>query len=460
MIAATGSCLLLAACDDGVINPVGNTILPDEDKITVYADTFQITASTVKYDSLYARTNSGFLGEFYDPLYGRLKSDYICQFYCEDGFRFAHTPDNGQIDSVTLALDYDQWKGDPSIPMQISVYPVVRQLTKNFYTNVDPTAFCDMQSPLASQAYSARSGTVIDSTTTTTTVSYLWQHTFPLPVEWGQKIYDETIDNPSSFDNQEAFNRFFPGFYITTDYGSGNILYVYTTQISVYYHYTLQSSAGEDSIVNTREVFNVSKDVIQLNRFLNTNTEQLLEDNDEYTYLKTPAGIFTRLVIPSAEIGKILKNRVVNYVSVNLKYMPQEDWLYALTPPPYLLLIPEDSIGTFFENRNIENNVTSYISTYAVSSSSSVGYNESGRVYPFPNLSNLLTYHIGLNPDEDLRLLAVPVNRTTGVYSNGYSSSYTYTTALSHYLAPSGLKIRKDGDHMKGVIISSYLNNK
>jgi hypothetical protein len=448
-----GCCLLLAACDDGIINQVGNSILPDEDKVPVYADTFQIIASTVKYDSLYARTNSGFLGEFYDPLYGRLKSDYICQFYCEEGFRFYQTPDNGQIDSVSLIILYDQWKGDPGIPMQVSAYPVVRQLTKNFYTNIDPTAFCDMRNPVISQAYSAQSGNIVDSLTT----GYIREYRFPLPVEWGQKIYDETINNPSSFNDQESFNQIFPGFYITTDYGSGNMLYVYYTQIRINYHTTLQSSAGEDSIVNATEVFNVSKDVIQLNRFQNTNTEQLLEANDDYTYLKTPAGIFTRLVIPSVEIGRIIENRIINYMSLNLKYMPQEDWLYALTPPPYLLLMPEDSIGTFFENRNMENSVTSYISTY--SGSSTVGYNESGRVYPFPNLSNLLSYHIALHPDEDLRMLVVPVNRSVAT-STSYGSSYTYTTALSHYLAPSGLKIRKDGNHMKAVIISSYLDNK
>ncbi|MDR2120933.1 MAG: DUF4270 domain-containing protein [Tannerella sp.] len=450
--ALTGLCgLLLASCDDGIMDPVGNTILPDEDKVTVYADTFQIIASTVEYDSLYARTNSGYLGEFYDPLYGRLKSDYLCQFYCKEGFRFYQTPDNGRIDSVSLVIMYDQWKGDPNIPMQISAYPVVRELTKNFYTNIDPTVFCDMRTPATSQAYSAQSGTIIDSLTTTGT--YLREHKLPLSVEWGQKLYDETINNPSSFNDQESFNRYFPGLYITTDYGSGNMLYVYYTQIRINYHTTLQSSAGEDSIVNITEVFNVSKDVIQLNRFQSTDTEKLLENNNNYSYIKTPAGIFTHLVIPSVEIDKILKNRIVNYVSLNLKYMPQEDLPYALTPPPYLLLLPEDSIGTFFENRNIENNITSYVSNY--SGSSSVGYNEAGRVYPFPNISNLLSYHISLKPDEDLRLLVVPVNRTVGT-----SGSNTYTTALSHYLAPSGLEIRKDGDNMKGVIISSYLYGK
>jgi hypothetical protein len=432
---------------------VGNSILPEDDKVTTYADTFQIIASTVKYDSLYARNNYGYLGEFYDPLYGRLKSDYICQFYCEEDFSFEQTPSNGTIDSISLILQYYQWKGDGTSPMRMTLYPVNQQLPKNFYTNIDPAAFCDMQHPTASHAYSAQSGR-LDSIVSSTDVTYYQEQIFLLPTELGQKIYDETIHNPSSFKSQEAFNQFFPGFYITTDYGSGNLLYIANTQMKIDYHYTLESSTGTDSIINMTEVFNVSKDVIQLNRFQNTDTEQLLEDNDDYTYLKTPAGIFTRLVIPAVEIGKIIENRIINTVSVSLKYMPEDDWAYALTPPPYLLLIPEDSIGTFFENKNIENSITSYLSTSTTSTS--VGYEESARTYPFPNMSNMINYQIRYHPDEDLRLLAIPVSRTS--VSDSYGNYYT--TSLSHYLAPSGLKIRKDGNQMKMVIISSFLRNR
>jgi hypothetical protein len=443
--------LLLTSCNDE-INPVGTGILPDEDHITVYADTFPMMASTVQYDSLYARSHSGFLGEFYDPLYGRLKSDYVCQFYCKDGFRFAHTPDNGLIDSISLVLVYYEWQGDPAIPMQVSIYPVTEQLPKNYYTNVDPTPFCD-RNPILSQAYAAQSGILVD---TADTESGRMQY-FRLPLEWGQNIYNETVNNPSSFDSQESFNRFLPGLYITTDYGSGNMLYISSTQLLINYHYTETASTGEDSVITAWEIFNVSKDIIQLNRFESTYTEPLLADTD-YTYLKTPAGIFTRIVVPAAEISRVIEKRIINYVSLNLRYMPQEKWEYALTPPSYMLLIPEDSIHTFFENRNIENNITSYLSDYS-SSSSPAGYNEAGRVYPFPNIANLLNYHIAYNPDEDLRLLAVPVSRNIATSSSYYSGSTFYTTSLSHYLAPSGLKIRKDGNNMKVVIISSLLNN-
>ena len=47
-----------------------------------------------------------------------------------------------------------------------------------------------------------------------------------MPTEFGQKFYDETINNPGTFKNQETFNEFFPGLYVTTTFGSGNILSV------------------------------------------------------------------------------------------------------------------------------------------------------------------------------------------------------------------------------------------
>jgi len=431
------------SCGDA-LNQLGSSILPDEDRVTVYADTFQVVASTVKIDSLFAKTGIGYLGEFYDPLYGRLKSDYICQFYCEEDFQFEQTPQDGKIDAVSLHLVYDQWVGDPNVPMQATVYPVVSQLYGTYYGNIDPADFCDINNPVLSQAYSVKGGAL------DTTLGYdIWTQTLDLPIEWGQRLYDETINNPSTFKSQKAFNEFFPGFYITTNYGSGSIIYVYQTQIAIDYHYTLQSTTGEDSVIYLQEVFNVSKDVIQMNNFQNTDTEQLLEDNDDYTYLKTPAGIFTRLVVPTTDIKHVIENHIVNYVDFSLKYMPEEDWLYALTPPPYLLLLPEDSLISFFESRSTDNSITSFLSTYTTSSAS-YGYNASTRTYPMPNLANLINYHIAYNPDEDLRLLAIPVSRST--VSDSY---YTYTAALSHYLAPSGLKIRKDGNNMNISIISS-----
>ena len=94
---------ILAGCNDE-ISSIGITIQPGNDTISVFTDTFYMEATTIKIDSIFARSTRAQLGELYDPLYGNLKSDFLCQFYSPEGFQFKHTPYNGKIDSVDFKL--------------------------------------------------------------------------------------------------------------------------------------------------------------------------------------------------------------------------------------------------------------------------------------------------------------------------------------------------------------------
>jgi len=446
------SMIILNGCDDGM-NLVGNVLIPDNDKITVYADTFHIKASTIRRDSLFAKTTNGLVGEYFDPLYGRLKSDYLCQFYCEDNFRFYKTPNGNKIDSIYLTLDYIERMviGNPDIPMQIQVFPVTQPLDKVYYSNVDPADYCDLKNELGSLVYTASNGIAIDSFTTSSSKYYVKRLEILLPHELGQKFYDETVNNPSSFINQQSFNGFFPGLYITSGYGSGCMLDIINTTIHLDYQHTEISEAGTDSLVYMKEVFITTREVIQLNRFENSDNEQLLIENEDYTFVKTPAGIYTRYILPATEIKPVIEDRIINTMLFNIKYMPNEDWPYSLSQPPFLLLMPEDSLNAFFQNRKVENNVTIFISsTEDYSSSTTFGYSASSRTYYFHNIASLLSYHLSTSPDKDLCLLVVPVNRITSS-----SSNYYYTTGIDNYLAPSGVKLRKDKDFMKITVVSS-----
>jgi hypothetical protein len=308
-------------------------------------------------------------------------------------------------------------------------------------------------------------GEIIDSvlpSSTATTYLYYRMQSVRMPVELGQRFYDESINNASTFASQESFNRFFPGLYVTTGYGSGTLFHIERTWMNIYYNYVEEASDGTDSLVSRSELFMVSKDVIQLNRFESPDTEELLRPNDAYTYIKTPAGIMTRLVIPTCAIAESVGDRVINSLILNVQYLPREQWSYSLTPPPHLLLLPEDSLISFFEGRQVENGITTYISTPPSTSSGAVsayatylGYNESSRTYSFQNISSLIRYHIAVSPEVDLRLLLVPVLRTYQTQSSGYSATYYYTTSLDHYLSPSGIRIRKDGDFMRVAVMSS-----
>jgi len=464
VILACSCSIILCGCND-TITQVGISIQPEEDKITIYSDTFQMTLSPVKADSIYAKTHNAYLGDIYDPVYGQIKADYLNQFYCEEDFQFYYTPQDGIIDSVTYYIVFSTWNNDPFNPMQISIYPVNKSLDKVFYTNINPEDYCDMSKPLASKAFSIYNCPIIDSvavaqiSSTEYSYKYYRQLKVRLPLEFGQRIYDETINNPSSFHNQESFNQFLPGFYITTDYGSGTLLHVDQKGFYIDYHYTVLSSEETDSVIPVSQVFLSTKDVIQMNHFQNIGVEPLLNDNDDYVYLQTPAAVFARLTIPAADILKLTEDRIVNNFTLDIRFMPSEDATYALSPPPYLLLLPEDSLHSFFENEYVEDYVTSYISTDGSHPQvTSAGYNAYSRTYTFYNMSNLLAMQYLTAPDEDLRMILVPVNREVRSSSSSYySSSTSYSTsAISHYLPPSGVKLRKDKEeYLKVVVLSS-----
>ncbi len=442
---------LLGSCDDG-ISLVGPSIQPDRDKINVFQDTIEIQAYTVLMDSIYAKTSSALLGEFYDPTYGNLKSDYVCQFYCPEEYQFQHTPLDEKIDSMAFQITYSSWVGDSLAPMQAQIFQVTKPLERNYYTNVDPKEFCDMKTLLGTKTYTAYDVSIPDSIRNITDQYdenyYVPKVRIRMPKELGQKFYDESVNNPATFNSQEAFNNFFPGLYVTTNYGTGNLLNINRSSLFIYYRYKTKSSAtNNDTIISTYERFNSTTEVIQLNSLKNGNLEQLLQPNDEYTYMKTPAGVCTKLEIPVSELKDKLEGRIINNLPFKMTALAQEDWEYALSVPKSLLLLPEDSVKTFFESGKIQDSQTSYVGDYTAD----------GRTYDFKNISRVFEKHLENNPDEPLRLLVIPVENVTET-SNSYYDSNTYTTAINNYMSPSGVKLKKDKESRTLILTSSKYN--
>jgi hypothetical protein len=450
------------ACEEENLYEVGSTIQPGGDKSIVYTDTFQLQSSTVQIDSVYSKSVYAYLGELYDPVFGNLKSDYICQLYSSEGFQFRQTPIDGKIDSVVLTIFYTRgsWIGDSLAPMQAKVFPVIKQLDGLFYNNIDPKEYADMLNPLGEQVYTPRDMTVSDSiwNLTSSDDNYYYTHLrMKLPTELGQKFYDESVNKPGTFANQQSFNKFFPGLYVTNTFGSGNIIQIknIATDMSIYYKYTAKDTAGKDTIIVTNEIFTTTPEVLQVNNFINTDITHLLKPNDEFSYLKTPAGVFTRLTLPTKEIFATIKDRRVNNAYLALKAMKQDEWKYMLKPADYLLLIPEDSVVNFFKQGRIDNSVTSFTSyQYETGITDANGYPSSlPLTYLFGNIGNMLIYYQANHPDlEELNLLVVPVERTFQMY-NGQSTGVTAT--LNNYLRPSGVTLRKDPVAMQFQIITS-----
>ncbi|MDR2472869.1 MAG: DUF4270 domain-containing protein [Tannerella sp.] len=463
--------LLHTACNND-LTMVGSSILPPGDIITVYSDTFNMKISTVKIDSVFAKTTDFMLGEMYDPEYGNIKADFMCQFYCEEGFEFRREAYQGIIDSTVLFIMYSPsaWYGDSLVPMRASVYPVKAPLKRNFYTNEDPEPYCDMNNPLGEKTYTSYDKSVSDSIRALTNQDdnyYFPNIRIKLTPSLGQQIYDEAINNPSTFANQNAFNAFFPGLYVTTTFGSGNLIKSVGEYVSIrlYYKYMGKGSQQQDSVMRTSQDFCIAKEVIQINRFKNSNIDKLLQDGN--AYIKSPAGVFARLTVPTSDISKKLNvnDRFINDFSLKIRFYQPNEWNYAYYPPLNLLVVPEDSVKSFFENEKIEDDLTSFISYDASGGSSAskyttqYGYTSSNYTYTFGNISSLLKNHIEKAPDRDLNLLVIPVTRTTSTQQNYDGSSTYYTSGISNSFYLSGVKIRNDEESMKIVVMSSKFEN-
>lgn len=220
----------------------------------------------------------------------------------------------------------------------------------------------------------------------------------------------------------------------------------------IYYRYMGKGSAGQDSLMNTGETFTVTDEVIQLNRFKNTDLGHLLLPNEEISFLKSPAGVCTRYTIPAKDIAKInVDGRIINNLPLSLKAFPQEDWKYALEAPPYMLLLPEDSVKTFFPKNKMYDLQTSFYATY----------NSGARTYSFGNISNVLQNHIKNAPEnQDLVLVAIPVDITFQEQSSGWGQTTKIPTAISNYLKPAGVKLRKDKEAMQITVTTTEYQNK
>ena len=110
-----------------------------------------------------------------------------------------------------------------------------------------------------------------------------------------------------------------------------------------------------------------------------------------------------------------------------------------------LLFVAQKGLATFFVNNKIEDSKTAFRAEYS----------SSNRSYNFDNISNLMQEHIKNNPEKDMVLLLVPVDRVVGQSQNYYGQTTYYTAALNNYLLPSGVKLLKTQDAMKIVVTTT-----
>ena len=436
---------LFYSCDDSLKN-IGFTIQPESDRINVETDSLFISAKTVSVDSLlpngmFAKTKSPVLGEYKDQLFGTTKSDFVGEFYYPEGSKF---PDNTTIDSVKVAVFYNSWKGDSVAPIGLSVYEINKSLpTGSHFTSFDPTKYVDIMAPIGKSVFTAANIEVPKEERNSP--DYYHRAFVDLPKSIGERIHElsKTVDGL----NTDSFKEHFKGLYLTTDFGSGAIVTVDHTYLYVHYNYLDEkgSSTKEDTIRTGSKILNTTPEVIQINQIRSKN-DKLLEENDEYAYIKSPAGVYTEVVFPLTEKAEKIKNQALNLAKFSVTALPNKDaeLKFTLSPSPYLLLVNKEDLKEFFEKRKVPDNVTSFYAQL----------NQTTYTYDFGNLATMINHYKEENDGEvkDLNFVLVPIDVEISNINN-----QSQITAVYNQMTPTGTTLLKSEAKMKMDLVFSKL---
>ncbi len=388
---------LFVACDD-TTDFLGSPVVTGPDYIKSSVSSFFPLSETVKSDTIYTRSSTAYLGKYTHPDFGSFESSFMCQFNVTEDYQIpgfeSFVPDNGReglsVDvndrSLTptrfyMAGLYTDFFGDSTAVGGINVYQLNRELYNNddiYYSDVNPEDFYSESDLLGSASYAPIDLSISEDDRED---NYLYV-LVPLPVSKGKEIirlYQECKKNNLDFRNE--FLKEFKGIYAKQVQGDGALLYLDQVRLSFQMEeyimdedgipYTMIN--GEDSITSTTFSFSTTKEIVQVNKFVDNTPEALLRE-DTCTYLKSPAGLYTRVEIPLRQICDSILIKGDSLSGMNLSFMIDslKNDISGINPPEYMMMIRDTATvqgvfnnyqKRFFADNLLPDNQTAFVSS-------------------------------------------------------------------------------------------------
>lgn len=379
-----------------------------------------------------SRNNTGLIGKMKDPETGNyVKGDYMTQLsvlptFSVDTLDYIKQANNGSIeaDSCYLLVSYNASYGDTIAPMKVTAYEMTRPMSedKEYYSNYD--AFKERWVSENNQHWSSNYNLSNTSDVKNFKI-YLnkeYKKDGKTYKNYGSYILQTYEKHPEYFKTNFKFlHNVCPGFYIKNVGGTGNMAKIWNTELIFYWtrHKTINKDSTAVSIGYNR--FDGTEEVLQLNKIEN-DTENLkkLASQEDWTYLKSPAGIFTEVTLPIDDIMKGHEKDTLNTATISFPRLnnADEDNPYNFATPSTILMVQKDSLQSFFEKSKLADNRTSYTASY-----SSTGTYKNA--YTFQNIANLVSamYKNKGKGENWNKVVLVPVNVIT--------TTQGYTTVIS-----------------------------
>lgn len=423
--------LTFAACDD-TTEGIGGSITNKIDNINISNSAFNVTTKSIVADSVLSRNNTGLIGKMKDPETGNyVKGDYMTQLGVLPTFSIdtldIKKANNGSIeaDSCYLLVSYNASYGDTIAPMKVTAYEMTEPMREDqeYYSNYDAfkNGWVNENNPHWSSNYNLSNTSDVKNFKIYLNKEY--KKDGKTYKNYGSYILQTYAEHPKYFKTNFKFlHNVCPGFYIKNVGGTGNMAKIWNTELIFYWKKTIKAKDGvTDSTGIGYNRFDGTEEVLQLNKIEN-DTENLkkLASQEDWTYLKSPAGIFTEVTLPIDDIMKGHEKDTLNTATISFPRLnnADEDNPYNFATPSTILMVQKDSLQSFFEKSKLADNRTSYTASY-----SSTGTYKNA--YTFQNIANLVSamYKNKGKGENWNKVVLVPVNVIT--------TTQGYTTVIS-----------------------------
>lgn len=450
--------LCFVACDEDT-DTIGSSLISDVDNLVATSETYLVSSKTIVADSVLSRNTTGYLGRIKDPEANDILScDFMTQFHTLESFSMVDQSTivsriNGEVaaDSCEIRLYTTKTYGDSLTQMKLTAYEMAKPMREDttYYSNYDPSTAKLIRNNGIQQnvSYSLTDLSVSDSMRSTKDYTPSIRIKLNNPYtdkdgktynNYGTYLLQKYYEDPTAFRNTYRFiHEVTPGFYFKVTNGLGAMAQIDKTNIFIYFRYQV----NPDSIAKVNTNFAGTEEVLQTTHFGNDKkTLKNISEDPTCTYLKTPAGLFTELTLPVEEIVDGHENDTIVSAKITLKKINKNITSndYSLGIPSRLLMIPRDSLYSFFEHNSLTDNKVSYQVKYAEKTG-----------YTYPNIAGLINAMYkakksGNYSENWNKVVLIPISVTTNTLS---SSSTETITRITHDMSMTSTKLVGGADN-------------
>ena len=404
--------MAIYSCDEDTAT-IGGSLTNDTDRINLTSANYEATTRTVIADSVYTLSNTCYFGCVRDPETGtEVKSEFTSQFHI---LEYTNLPaldeyvrtENGLpiADSCDIVIYLQSPFNDrdtlAAMKMRVNELGKPVEAGQRYYSNYDPfekgLVRTDPKAYHIDKMFTYKSQTDSDSLKGTSGYFNNIRISLNKPYtdvqgntynNYGTYILHAYYTHPEYFANSYSFaHHVCPGFFFQILDGLGFHARVYSIGLRTYFTVTTEkeNDEGDTIVTESASSFTIAgtQEVIQTT-FVSNNSKTIKElaQENQHTYIKSPAGLFTEVTLPIDNIKQgherdsLLSSKII-FQRINNQSTDDR----VLGTPSTLLMIPADSLYTFFENNKVPDNVMSYYTTF----------NSSYNTYTFNNISNLVT---------------------------------------------------------------------